>query len=127
MLRGDNVNINHHIRALPDFDNWVSAYIEAWDRQAARKEKEMGIRLRVEPCGTLDGRVLSLASLVDEDTGKVVVKNAKRLIAAAPDLLAALSLFVEQYDPDCGWCPMGPNKTDVYDNARATIAKAKGE
>lgn len=46
-----------------------------------------------------------------------------RLIAAAPDLLAALEGVLDRVD---GWLPKPPEGV-VFDGARAAIAKAKGE
>jgi len=57
------------------------------------------------------------------------VKNCQ-LIAAAPDLLAACEAFVEglddEYSPIFGTEPLDDKETQVYEQAKAAIAKAKG-
>lgn len=62
----------------------------------------------------------------DESTRATFEANA-RLIAAAPDLLAALedALSCVAICPDHGVVPGA--RADRYDAARAAIAKAKGE
>jgi len=56
------------------------------------------------------------------------VDNA-RLIAAAPDLLAALEQIETAWDsiPECDQVPEQLNDNSMWDEIRAAIAKAKGE
>lgn len=66
------------------------------------------------------GEMFDIASLSDETED---IKANARLIAAAPDLLAALDdllSYLEGYDHDY------PEAAPKFDRARAAIAKAEG-
>lgn len=69
----------------------------------------------------LGGHIATLPAMLPSDE---ILANA-RLIAAAPDLLAALEALLDNALEDC------PNPTrhfiDAADAANAAIAKAKGE
>ena len=69
----------------------------------------------------LDGEMFDIATLSNE-TGSVV-SNA-RLIAAAPDLLAALQHMVDMYQRHFDVMPVAWQTAD--DIARAAIARATG-
>ena len=80
---------------------------------------------------TAGGREKTTAVWVKDENGKTVCNvarcdddwNRARLIAAAPDLLAALEAIVKMISPYSG---QGRMDTEIS-AARAAIAKAKGE
>ncbi len=66
-----------------------------------------------------DGEMFDIATLSNESGN---VNSNARLIAAAPDLLAALRSIIESSDANCG-----DSLANAISAARAAIARATGE
>ena len=58
--------------------------------------------------------------------GSLEVDANARLIAAAPDLLAALQLLVAEYEPNLKAFALNAPRKAKWDAARAAIAKVEG-
>lgn len=72
----------------------------------------------------VDGEMYDLASVLCDETGNATA-NA-RLIAAAPDLLAALKAMDDAFSHYCEGDP-SDDEIAALEAARATVAKVRGE
>lgn len=74
-----------------------------------------------------DGHAVANAEVYHTHFGGVAETQANaRLIAAAPEILKSLKLIVD-FGGDCYDIDSGKLKGDLIDQARAALAKAKGE
>lgn len=83
-------------------------------------QTQCGICHKIGPFPWKDGKQNSACIYVDYASNGIIEKELEanaRLIAAAPDLLSALEAVIAIADRD----------TDVFINARAIIAKARGD
>ncbi len=82
-----------------------------------------------------DGYIYSAGDIVADSTfgclPQIEGDHNARLIAAAPDLLAALEGIINLHGKACNGLPFSENETQEWTNAhyvaRAAIRKAKGE
>ncbi len=82
-----------------------------------------------------DGRIYATGEIIADATygclSRAETDGNTRLIAAAPDLLAALEGIINLHGKACNGLPFSENETQEWTNAhyvaRAAIRKAKGE
>ncbi|MBO6542329.1 MAG: hypothetical protein JJ939_11560 [Alphaproteobacteria bacterium] len=70
-----------------------------------------------------DARLIADAPAILEYARELEARNAELVQA----LVEAAKKIDEQYDPDMGWCPMGPSQKEVFAKIKSALSRAKGE
>jgi len=74
-------------------------------------------------CSDFDGAKRCFEALAEHVTASADSEREKKVEA----LVEAAKKIDEQYDPDMGWCPVGPSQKEVFAEIKSALSRAKGE